>query len=145
VPRRPRKEEIIRAIRDYLNTDVNSLEPITDERLMKAANCARATFYKYVTKGSTIEVEINVARIRQEKDAEAARSGKDAIGNDSELRKRLVEAEAGARELLAYIARFTSNLIYHGVQTEVLQAAAQEAMAHPNRSLSYAGRGRRRK
>jgi hypothetical protein len=145
VPRKSREEEIIAAIRGHLSGAANGLESITDGRLMKAANCARATFYKYVFKGSTIEREIVIARIKQEIYAESVRRLKGTIGHEPGLRKRLEESESGNRELLAYISRMTANLIKYGIPTNVIQAAQQEAMPHPDRSFSHAGKGRRRK
>lgn len=145
MPRKSREEEIIKAIRKYLREAMNGLESITDGRLMKVANCARATFYKYVAKGSDIEREIEVARNRQKKYAESLRRRKDPIGHDPGLGKRLEGAEAGNRELLAFISLMTANLIKYGVPVEVIQASQQDAMPHPDRSYSHAGKGRRRK
>ena len=144
MPRQSRKDEIIKAIRQYLLTAVNRLEQITDERLMKAANCARATFYKYVTAGSEIETEIEVARRKQKEYAKAVRVCEAEIGNEPGLRKRLMEAEEGNRKLLASFAQLIANLIQYGVPVNVIQAAQRAAMPHPNRSFSHAGKSRRR-
>lgn len=141
--RRSREEEIIGAIRKFLIGAVKRIEPITDTRLMEAANCARATFYKYVTMGSDIRSEINVACTRQKAFAELASQPEREIGHDLGMRKRLDEAEEGNRVLLAYISRMTMNLMMRGVEAKVIQAAQRESMPHPNRSYSRAGRGRR--
>lgn len=145
MPRKSRKEEIIEAIREYLVGAVKRLEPITDERLMKAASCARATYYNYVTKGSVIESEIEVARRKQKKYAKSVKASTDEIGNEPSLRKRLVEAEEGNRRLLALIAKMIANLTTkYGVPANVVQAAQLDKMPHPDRRLSHAGRGRRK-
>ncbi len=143
--RRSREEEIIRAIRKYLIDAVNRFEPITDERLMEKAKCARATYYKYVTNSSAIKSEINAARTKQKRYVESVGRSEVDIGHDSNLRKRLAEAEEGDRALLAFISRMTMNLIMKGVDIKVIQAAQREAMPHPNRSHSHAGKGRSRK
>jgi AcrR family transcriptional regulator len=144
VPREKREEEIIRALNKYLKGAVKGLEAITDKRLMKAAKCAPATFYKYVSKDSVIEREIEAARAKQKRYADAVKRRGAKEGSSSNLRKRLIEAEEGARELLAFIARMTENLSRAGVPIEVIQRAQQEAMPHPNRNFTHAGRGRRR-
>lgn len=145
MPRKSREDEIIKAIREYLVGAVKGLESITDERLMKGAICARATYYKYVTKGSQIELEIEVARARQRKFVESVNGGSDPLENDLDLRKRLEKVEKGNRELQAFISRMVANLITYGIPTKVIQRAQREAMLHPMRSYSHAGRGRRRK
>jgi len=143
MPRKSRQEEIIKAIREYLIDAVRSMDPITDDRLMRASKCGRATFYKYVTKGSAIESEIEVARTKQKKYAAMAKQG--ALPElEPALRRRCGEAEEGARELLAFIARVTANLINYGVPAKLIQRAQHEAMPHPNRSFSHSGRGRNR-
>lgn len=144
MPRKRREDEILIAIREYLVGAVKRLEPITDERLMEAAKCARATFYKYVTNGSEIDLEIEVACTRQKKYVELVKGGGAPVGDDQDLRKRLRAAEEGNRELLAFIARMTANLITYRVPNEVIQRAQRDAMQHPKRSVSQAGRGRRR-
>lgn len=144
MPRKRREDEILIAIREYLVGAVKRLEPITDERLMEAAKCARATFYKYVTKGSEIDLEIEVACTKQKKYVELVKGCGTPVGDDQDLRKRLKEAKEGNRELLAFIARMTANLITFRVPNEVIQRAQQDAMQHPKRSVSHAGRGRRR-
>ena len=144
MPRKNREEEIVRAIHEHLTVAVQCLEAVTDRRLMEAAKCAPATFYKYVSRGSIIEREIEAARVKQKRYAEAIkrRGAKDESNLNS--RKRLINAEEGGRKLLAFIARMTGNLIRAGVPIEVIQKAQQEAMSHPSRSFSHAGRGRRR-
>jgi hypothetical protein len=145
MPQRRREEEIIRTIREHLRGAVRSFQAITDEQLMKSAGCARKTFYKYVTKGSQIEGEIQTARIKQKKYVESVKRGSNSVGGDN-LRKRLERAEEGNRELLAMITRTTANLIIrYGVSIETIQAAQQDALPHPNRSQSHAGKRRRRK
>jgi hypothetical protein len=145
VPRKSREEEIITSVRKYLDVAVSSLEAITDERIMKAAKCSRATFYKYITKGSAIEHEIEVARGNQKRFAEAVKRGNNAGGQVADWRKRFEESERSKRELLGFNARVTANLIKYGVPIEKIQAAQQDAMPHPNRSFSHAGRARRRR
>lgn len=142
--RKKREEEIIGAIREYLKGAVQSSEAITDRRLMKAANCAPATFYKYVSKGSFIEQEIEAARVKQQRYAEAGkrREGEDESSLNS--RQRLFAAEEGDRKLLAFITQMTDNLVRAGVPIRVIQQAQREAMSHPHRSFSHVGRGRRR-
>jgi hypothetical protein len=144
VPRKKRDDEIIRAIREYLTGAVQGLEDITDRRLMKVAKCAPATFYKYVSEDSVIENEIEAARVKQKRYAETAKRQDGKDDSNSILRERLIEAEEGARKLLAFIAQMTENLARYGVPTELIQRAQREAMSHPNRSLSHSGRGRRR-
>ena len=145
MPRKNREEEIIQVIREYLVIAVKGLEPITDEHLMKVANCARATFYKYITKDSAIHIEIEVARAAQNKYIQLVKMGLDTRKNDAELRKKLEEANATKRELLAFISRMTANLLQYGVPVAKIQAAQHDAMPHPNRGVSHAGRGRQRK
>jgi hypothetical protein len=146
VPQKSRKEEIITAISDFLIDAVKGREPITDERLMEAADCARATFYKYVTKGSEIENKIEKARAEQERYLQSlTQRNEGIIGADSDCHKRLIEAETGARELLAFVPRFIANLIRRNVKIQDIQAAQREAMPHPNRDVSHAGKGRRRR
>jgi hypothetical protein len=142
VARKSREKEIIGAIRKFLTEAVKGLEPITDERLINAAGCARATYYKYVTKGSAIQAEIEAASVKQKKYAEKANPRLDNA--DQALRKRLEKSEEGNRELLAFISRMTANLIKYGVPSETIQAAQREAMSHPDRSFSHTGKGRRR-
>lgn len=142
VPRRSREEEIKGAVRKYLTEAMKGLEPITDERLINVVGCARATYYKYVTKGSAIETEIEAARVKQKRYAEKAKPRGDAT--DWSLRKRLEESEEGNRELLAFIARMTANLIKYGVPARTVQAAQRDAMPHPDRSFSHIGKGRQR-
>lgn len=145
VPRKSREEEIINAIRAHLVEAVKRLETITDERLMKAAKCARATYYKYVTEGSAIEFEIDVARTKQRLYAESVRRATSSARDNQDLKRRLQEAEEGGRALLALISRMTENLLKRGIKARDIQAAQREAMPHPNRSFSHAGKGRRRK
>ncbi len=153
MPRRSREEEIIRAIREYLVGAVKSENPLTHERLMKVSNCARATYYRYVKKGSEIYLEIEAARAEQEKYLESEERYLEPVEcgdslTDGEkhinLRKRLEVAEEGGRELLAFIARMTANLYAYGVESEKIQRALSDAMSHPNRSFPYVRRGRRR-
>jgi hypothetical protein len=140
--RKSRGPEIIEAIRTYLIDAVKRPEPITDERLMEVAECGRTTFYKYMTKGSEIELEIEAARREQRKYLEMGE------GKDDELkrvRKRLNVAEEGDRNLTAMIVRMTDNLTRRGIPLKVILAAQREALSHPNRNFSHAGKGRRRK
>jgi hypothetical protein len=143
--RKSRESEIIGAIRKYLIGAVKRLEPITDERLMEAAKCGRATFYKYVTKDSEIERDIQKARTEQQQHIELGNNGEDEVRLEPSIRERLERAEAGTRELLALFARMTANLIRLGVPIEIIQIAQREALPHPNRKFSHAGKGRRRK
>lgn len=141
--RKSRGPEIIKAIRTYLVDAVKRPEPITDERLMQVANCGRATFYKYVTKGSAIELEIEAARREQKKYWEMGEGQEDEL---KALRKRLGVAEEGNRNLLALMVRMEANLtLRYRVPMKIIQAAQREPMPHPDRSFSHAGRGRRRK
>lgn len=143
--RKSRESEIIGAIRKYLVDAVKRLEPITDERLMEAAKCGRTTFYKYVTKKSEIERDIQKARAEQQRYIEQEDKAEDEIRLEPSVRERLERAEAGTRELLALFARMTANLTRLGVPIEIIQIAQREAMPHPNRNFSHAGKGRRRK
>jgi hypothetical protein len=141
--RKSRGPEIIEAIRAYLIDAVKRPEPITDERLLRVADCGRTTFYKYVTKGSDIEGEIEAARREQKKYLEIGEGDEDEL---KRLRKRLREAEEGNRNLLARIARMTANLsLRYGIPVKVIQAAQSKPIPHPDRNFSHAGRGRRRK
>ncbi len=143
MPRKSRGPEIIAAIRTYLIDAVKRPEPITDERLMEVADCGRATFYKYVTKGSAIEFEIEAAR-REQKNYVVIDEGDE--NELKALRKRLRVAEEGDRNLLALIARMTANLtLRYGIPIKVIQNAQREPVPHPDRSFSHAGKGRRRK
>lgn len=143
MPRKSRGPEIVEAIRTYLIDAVKRPEPITDERLMEVADCGRATFYKYVTKGSAIELEIEAARREQEENVVIVDGGVDEI---KALRKRLSVAEEGNRNLLALIARMTDNLtLRYLIPRKIVQAAQRESLPHPNRTFSHAGKGRRRK
>jgi hypothetical protein len=139
--RKSRGPEIIEAIRTYLVDAAKRPEPITDERLMEVADCGRATFYKYVTKGSTIELEIEAARREQEENVVISDGGVDELKS---LRKRLRVAEEGNRNLLAMMARMTDNLtLRYLIPSKTVQAALREALPHPDRSFSHAGKGRR--
>lgn len=141
--RKSRGPDIVEAISAYLIEAVKRPEPITDERLMEVADCGRATFYKYVTKGSAIEFEIEAARREQKKYLETGEGGEDEL---KALRKRLRMAEEGNRNLLALKARMTANLtLRYGIPPKVVQAAQIEPLPHPDRSFSHAGKGRRRK
>lgn len=143
MPRKSRGPEIIKAIRTYLPDAVKRPEPITDERLMKVAECGRATFYRYVTKGSEIELEIETARREQKNNVVIDDGDEDEV---KAIRKRLRVAEEGDRNLLALIARMTANLnLRYGIPIKVIEAAQREPVPHPDRSFSHAGRGRRRK
>jgi AcrR family transcriptional regulator len=142
VPRKKREEEIIQAIREYLIDAVQSSEAITDRRLMKAAKCAPATFYKYVSEGSLIEQEIEAARVKQQRYAEAGKRREGEDESSSNSGKRLFAAEEGNRKLLAFITQMIDNLVRAGVPIGVIQQAQREAMSHPHRSFSHAGRGR---
>jgi hypothetical protein len=143
MPRKNRGPEIIEAIRTYLVDAVKRPKSITDERLMQVAKCGRTTFYKYVTKGSAIELEIEAARREQEENVVIGDGGVDEL---KALRKRLRVAEEGDRNLTAMIARMTANLtLRYGVPIEVIEAAQRDSLPHPDRKFSHAGRGRRRK
>lgn len=144
MPRKKREEEIVKAVREYLTHAEKGLQQITDDRLIKASNCARATFYKYVTEGSMIEREIETARRRQEAYAKALESSGAEVREET-TRKRLVEAEEGNRKLLALVATMTANLIRQGIPARVIQAAQSDAITHPTRSYSHAGKGRRKR
>lgn len=141
MPRKSRGPEIIEAIRTYLVDAVKRPEPITDERLMQVTDCGRATFYKYVTKGSAIELEIEAARREQEENVVIGDGDVDEL---KALRKRLRVAEEGNRNLLALIARMTANLrLRYGVPIKDIQAAQRESLPHPDRRFSHAGKGHR--
>lgn len=143
MPRKSRGPEIIKAIRTYLPDAIKRPEPITDERLMQVAECGRTTFYNYVTEGSEIELEIEVARRKQEENLVIGDGEEDEL---KDLRKRLRIAEEGNRKLLALIARMTDNLtVRYGIPSKIVQAAQREPLPHPDRSFSHAGRGRRGK
>jgi hypothetical protein len=144
MPRKSRGPEIIGAISTYLIDAVKRPEPITDERLMEVAECGRTTFYNHVTKGSDIKLEIEAARRKQKEYAEIGEEGEDE--KLKRLRKRLNVAEEGNRNLTAMVARMTENLtMRYGIPSKIVQAALREALPHPDRSFSHAGKGRRRK
>jgi hypothetical protein len=145
VPRKNRESEILKSIRAYLPIAEKRLEPITDERLMEVAECGRTTFYNYVTEDSEIEREINASRKRQKKYVESVERGDSPSGEEISIRMSLEQAIEGNRNLLAFIARFTDNLRNFGVPSGEIQRAQQQAMTHPDRSHSHAGRGRRRR
>lgn len=145
MPRKSRGPEIIEAIRTYLIDAVKRPEPITDERLMEVANCARATFYRYVSEGSEIEREIQAARAEQQRYIELEKKREGEIRLEPNLCERVERAEAGTRELLSFVARMTENLLRLGVRAEIIQTAQRDAMPHPKRNFSHAGKGRRRK
>jgi hypothetical protein len=109
---------------------------------MQVADCGRTTFYRYVTKGSVIELEIEAARREQEENKIIADGDEDEL---KALRKRLRAAEEGNRNLLALIARMTDNLtLRYLIPSKIVQAAQREPLPHPDRSFSHAGKGRRR-
>jgi hypothetical protein len=112
---------------------------------MAAADCARATFYRYVSEGSEIEHEIRAARAEQQRYIELEKKREGEFRLEPNLRERLERAEAGTRELLALFARMTENLLRLGVRAEIIQTAQREAMPHPKRNFSHAGKGRQRK
>lgn len=146
MPYRNREQEIIKAIREHLRVARRGSKPITDESLMAAAECSRRTFYKYVTKGSEIESEIEAARREQEKNAGGPGDG----GRDSdqiirELREERDQAREANRELLGNYARLVANLKRRGVRDEWIQQAQDEAMEKPDRRVSHAGHSRRKR
>jgi hypothetical protein len=147
MPRKSRELEILASIREYLKHAVCGLAPITDDKLMEAANCARATFYRYVAKESQIEGEIETARRQQEKYACGVLGEgqqKDTNHVITEERAKRENAEEGTRTLLGYHARLISNLMERGVSMEVLDRAQRAALSMPDRSFSHAGHPRRR-
>jgi hypothetical protein len=105
---------------------------------MFVSNCSRATFYKYVTKGSEIEREIEVARYSQRKYLESLRDDNrdDPQIIISALRLDLDAQKEANRQLLANTANFISNLIESGIPISIIQACQERAMSKPNRSIS---------
>lgn len=146
MPYRNREQEIITAIRKHLKIARKGSEPITDESLMAAAACSRRTFYKYVTKGSEIESEIEAARREQEKNAGGPRDGRrDSDQIIRELREERDQAREANRELLGNYARLVANLKRRGVRDEWIQQAQDEAIEKPDRRVSHAGHSRRKR
>jgi hypothetical protein len=90
-------------------------------------------------------MKIVKARGEQQKYVEFEEGREDESEDDLSLRKRLEQAEAGNRELLALFARMTDNLSRLGITAEIIQAAQRKAIQHPDRRFSHAGKGRRRK
>jgi hypothetical protein len=146
MPYRNRGQEIVTAIRKHLKVARRGSEPITDESLMAAAACSRRTFYKYVTKGSEIEREIEAARREQEKNAggtgDERRDSEQII---RELREERDQAREVNRGLLGNYARLIANLKSKGVRDDLIQWAQDAAMEKPDRSVSHASRSRRKR
>jgi hypothetical protein len=148
MPRQPRGEEIVEAIRQYLKGAAQDSEPITDGLLMGVAKCSRAPFYKYVTKDSQIRREIGDARAQQKKKSRAEGRGPaepDHAAINTKLRGENEELKVALRGLEAYVARLISNLTERGVSATVLQAAQTDAMSKPDRRYPTRGRSRSRK
>jgi len=148
MPRQPRGEEIVKAIRQFLKSSVQDSEPITDGILMDVAKCSRAPFYKYVTKGSQIRREIEEAKALQKetlhvKGHRPAKSDQAAI--NAELRVENEKLKGALREVEAYVARLISNLLERGVSATVLQSAQTNAMSKPDRRYPSRGRSRSRR
>jgi hypothetical protein len=146
MPRPSRENEIVAAIREYLKEAVNGKERMTDGRLMKAAKCSRAPFYRYVTPDSQIRREIEGAKKLQKK-------GRGPDGEEPEddpreivkaLRKEVEDLKGALREGEAFTVKFVSNLSDWGVPPAVLQAAQTDAMSHPDRRYPGGGRSRNR-
>lgn len=142
MPRKSRCTEIEKAIREHLKEAVHSMTTITDESLMKIAECSRRTFYKYVTLGSQIQKEIEQARDSQKRHIQSESSV--AAHEDPEiivtrLREEAENAKNGARELIAVQVRFVSNLIDLGVPSSIIDRAQRDAMSKPDRSVTRAG------
>ncbi len=148
MPHPNRKLEILKAIRTHLRVARKGQKAITDVSLMKAAKCSRKTFYRYVTKGSEIEQEIEDARKEQSKNPGAPVDGsrrRDGNRDSAGLRIELEQAKEGNRELLGKFAQLVDNLKRRGVKDDVIQWAINTPMLKPVRSVSHAGRSRRRK
>lgn len=147
MPQPYRGLKIVSSIRDHLKVAIKGLNPITDESLMLVACCSRATFYKYVTHGSEVEREIERARVKQQKYANSKKQPprKDHEQIIADLRAGQEQQKEGNRSLLAFHAQVISNLVEMGVPPSVIQEAESRAMTKPNRSMSHAGRGRRKK
>jgi hypothetical protein len=148
MPRKPRGEEIVEAVRQCLTVAVQEEEPITDGRLMKAAGCSRAPFYKYVTEGSEIRREINAAKALQ-KSKPRPEGGEpaepDLVLINKALRRENEQLKVALRGLEAYIVRLISNLSEWGVSPTILQEAQTEPMSKPDRRYPTRGRSRSRK
>ncbi len=148
MPRESRGTQIVEAIREYLKKAVYDSEPITDGRLMLAARCSRRTFYKYVTTGSQIQLEIDKAIKQQKKillpvDGEPAKP--DQVAINIELRKENEKLKDALRGLEGRITRLISNLSERGVPPADLQAALTDEMSKPDRRYPRGGRSRRHK
>lgn len=147
MPRKSRGVEIEGAIREYIRDAVYSDLPLTDEKLMEVAQCSRATFYKYVFDGSTIEREVEQARNRQKKNAGTNKGGSrlsDAEITIKQLREEAKNAKLGAKELAAVQVSFVANLIELGVPPAIVDKAQRDAMSKPDRRVSRAGYPRNR-
>lgn len=148
MPQPNREQEIITAIRKHLNVAKTGSEPITDQSLIAAVKHSRATFYKYVKKGSKIRSEIEDAQIEQRKNLGVLKS--ETQQGDSkyviaELRAELARVKKGNRELLANYAQLIANLKSKMVSDALIQWAQTTPIKKPDRSVSHAGRSRRRK
>jgi hypothetical protein len=147
MPRKSRREEIEQVIREHLKDAVKGKLAITDESLMKVAQCSRRTFYKYVHPDSPINNEIEQAR-RLRKRLALSENTAGARGDHETTVKRLRDevenAKNGARNLMASQAQFVSNLIDLGVPISIIERAQREAMAKPDRSVTRAGYPRNR-
>jgi len=148
MPQRNREQEIITAIREHLKVAKTGSERITDQSLMTVVNCKRATFYKYVKKGSKIRSEIKDAQIEQRKNPDAPERGtqqRDSKHVMAELRAELAQVKEANRGLLADYAQLIDNLKSKMVSDELIQWAQTTPIKKPDRSVSHAGRSRRRK
>jgi hypothetical protein len=143
MPRQPRGDEIVAAIREYLNEAVKGKERITDGRLMAAAGCSRAPFYRYVTEGSQIRREINDAKKKKRIDGEEPTES-DLLVINRALRKENEDLKSALREVESFTVRLISNLSERGVTPASLQAAHTEAISHPDRRYPGGGRSRSR-
>ena len=148
MPHPNRRLEILQAIRKHLKVARKGQQAITDESLMKVAKCSRTAFYRYVTKGSEIEQEIEYARTEQSKNPGVPVDGprrRDGNRDSSGLRMELEQAKEGNRELLGKFAQLVDNLKLRGVKDDVIQWAINTPMTKPVRSVSHAGHSRRKK
>jgi hypothetical protein len=149
MPQRNRGAEIILGIREQLNHAATGSGPITDTMLMKGVGCSRRTYYKYVSKGSDIRLEIVKAQKLQkeiELEDEQIPGRKDLAKENKRLRAKLRRTQEACKDVLKIFAQFTSNLIELGVSPRTLQIAMTRPMSKPDRSFSHAGqpRGRQR-
>jgi hypothetical protein len=140
--RKSRKEEITRAVREYLAMAEHRLpdEWIIDVKHVAAAvGASRTSLYAY-----DLAEEITAAARRQRErsglsgEAVHRRRLRDQV---RQLRQKLAQADERNKALLAHLAIIETNAARLGLDPEELYRLP----AKPVRSVSHAGRGHRRR